>query len=366
MKVKRLVVLGLLLVTLAGLAACGGNGGGSSGGGLLGQSDLMRALSYAPTSASTALFTDWTLIKQYKGAQKLTSQSDFNTRLQFMVSVDKDQAIAAGYDVDQFQNQATMWSWDTTDLQWEAEFDRSDSSGPPAYALKLRSDFDFSPVIAHFTGYGFSTSTYQGATIYSHPVDLTAPFFLDSFGIFNVAIVPSEKIMLLSQYSSVVHSMLDAHSSTNSSLAGDAGFHGIAAQMGAPASAIITQAAPVCSALGDSRYAEQVTQGKQAAGVSSLHAYTAMGMSYQQSAELIDLHYGSGQDAQSDLSGRKTLAANGDSLVNQQPYSQSLFTVTSASVSGSDLTLHVAPLNNRPQTLFDMFEQDDLLFAACS
>jgi hypothetical protein len=376
MRSARRTPLALLLLALllAGLAACGGNGGhggnggngGNGGGGLLPQTNLMQALSYAPTNTDSLAFTDWTLIKRYAGAQNLTGQSPLSDRLRFL-NATRLYAISAAFAAGYEQEQMDVWSWDTTDLLWEAELDSSRVA--PVYVLRFRSDFDFSPVVAHFTANGFSNSAYQGATIYSHRLDVTAVWFLEP-GDANAAILPSAHMMIWSGQPDGIQSALDAHASSSSSLASDAGFRGVAAQMGAPASAILSTAMYVCHYFGSSLLAPGVSQGKAAAGVSSVHQYAVLGLEYQQmqgqTAELIDLHYASSLDAQADLTARKALATNGLSLADHQAYSQSFFTVTSASVSGSDVTLHVTPLNNNPQALFDMFYQFDMLFAVCA
>lgn len=115
--------------------------------------------------------------------------------------------------------------------------------------------------------------------------------------------------------------------------------------------------------------AVRVSQEKEETGITTLHAYAALAIGYQQTqgqpTGMIDMRYSSSQDAQADLDARKTLATKGLSITNQ-PYSESLFTVTSAFISGSDLLLQVTPLNHPPQVLFDMFDENDLLFAVCS
>lgn len=363
MSAIRRLLLVLSLLAISGLAACGGNGGGV----FAAQSNLLQALSFAPANTDSVSFTDWTMLKQYEGAQTVTSKSDYQTRLNFYLSVSRNQGTASFYDADYLvaQDWAALWGWDTSDLLWEATLD---GPFPPVYVLKLRPDLDLNPVMAHFTSRGFTTSAYQEATVYSHPLDLTVDWFIDT-SIFNAAVIPSAHVILVGGGSDALHSVLDAHANTSSSLAGNADFRGTAAQLGSPASAILASGASVCSRLSDSRMAVQVSQDKEETGVGALHSYAALGIGYQeaqgQPAGVIDMRYDSSQDAQADLDARRTLATRGLNL-SSQPYNESIFTVGSASVSGSDLLLHMTPLNNKPQALFDMFEQDDLLFAACS
>lgn len=362
MKAIRRLLLTLSLLTLIGFAGCG------QGGGVLAQqSNLMQALSYAPTNTDTVYFTDWTLLKQYGGALTLTSKSDQKARQDFLLSIGHTQGIASFYNGAYVfvQDWATLWGWDTTDLLWETTLD---GPFPPLYVLKVRPDLDLNPVMAHFTNRGFTTSIYQGATVYSHPLDLTVDWFNDT-SIFNAAVIPDAHIIVVGGGQNGIHAVLDAHATAGSSLASNADFRGAAAQFGSSASAILASGTSVCSRFSDSRMAVQVSREKEETGVGALHSYAALGIGYQeaqgQPAGLIDMRYDSSQDAQADLDARRTLATKGLNLSNQ-PYSESLFTVGSASVSGSDLLLHVTPLNNKPQALFDMFDQSDLLFAICS
>src|SRR5262249_35522681 len=121
-RIPRTLMPCLLIVLLApaGVAACGGNAGGASGSSQ--GSALHQALALAPATAINFAFTDWSVLKRYKGAQGLTSKSDKDARLRFLLSLNKDQAIASGYGLDEAvsQDEARVWSWDSTDLIWES------------------------------------------------------------------------------------------------------------------------------------------------------------------------------------------------------------------------------------------------------
>lgn len=364
MKALRLLLLGLSLVTLAGLAGCGGNGGGI----LAAQSNLAQALSFAPTNAGSVSFTDWTLLKQYDGGQSLTSKSDYQARLNFYLAVSRDQGTASFYDAAYtiVQDWAKLWGWDTSDLLWEATLQ---DPLPPAYVLKVRSDLDLNPIMSRFTSRGFSSSAYQGATVYSHPLDLTVGWYNDT-SIFNAAVLPSEHVIILSSAANAVRSVLDAHANVSSSLAGDAAIQAVASDLGPQASAIVTTASSVCPNVDKVGDRDPLAQDQQLlASAGTLHSYSALGIAYKQAqgqpAGLIDLRFGAGQDAQADENARKSLASNAVTAFDGVAYSQALFTVDSASVAGSSLLFKVQPFGNKPQRLFDMFEAGDLLFAAC-
>lgn len=367
MKAIRRLSLALSALLLAGLSACGGNGGG--GGVLAAQSNLLQALSFAPTNTNTVSFTDWTILKQYEGAQNVTSKSDHQTRLNFYLAVSRNQGTASFFDASYVAEQdwAALWGWDTTDLLWEATLE---GPIPPTYVLKVRSDLDLNPVMAHFTSRGFSTSTYQGATVYTHPIDLTVDWFNDP-SIFNAAVIPSAHVIVVGGGPNGIRAVLDAHASTSSSLAGDGSSKAVANELGTQASAIIASGSSVCAEIGKAGNRDALAQNQQLlASAGTLHPYSTLGIVYKQvqgqPAGLIALHFGSSQDAQADVTARKSLAINGITSFNGTAYGQALFTVNSAAVTGSDITLRVTPVNNEPQRLFTMFDERDLLFAACS
>lgn len=369
MRTKRTAIIALVvvLVAVAGLVVglrLRNNAG----------DELHQALALAPANTTDLAFTDWALIKQYKGAQGLTSKSSLDDRLHFLASTNQDQAAASAVDLAYDAIQPDTWGWDSTDLVWETTLDISD--GPPANVLKFRSDFDFGSLKALYVKRGFSTDSYRGATIYSHSLDLNT-LASDWVGggplsAANTAVIEGDNLLILSTSLPVVHALLDVRAGAAQSLASDPGFSAVAAQLGTVASAEIGQGS-LCSKIGPfsahQTPAQEAAFQQMLASAGPLHTYAAIGVGYAdltgKPAGLIALHYNTSGDAQTDLKARRTLAQNGDSLVNNTPYSQEIFTLDSANVDGGDLLLHVSPVGGQPQLLFDMWQQRDLLFAAC-
>ncbi len=100
-----------------------------------------------------------------------------------------------------------------------------------------------------------------------------------------------------------------------------------------------------------------------------LHPYVELGIGYRDEGGrpvgLLVMHYLNAREAKADLVPRRSLAQNGFSSVDQRPYRDVLFTVASAAVAGSDLVLQLHPVGNKPQHLFEMADNRDMLFAAC-
>jgi len=66
-----------------------------------------------------------------------------------------DQTAFSAYDLEYAATHAKNWSWDPTDLVWEAATESADAA--PIQVLRFRSDFNFAPVVAHFRQRGFFT-----------------------------------------------------------------------------------------------------------------------------------------------------------------------------------------------------------------
>src|SRR5262249_25891313 len=209
--------------------------------------------------------------------------------------------------------------WDSTDLIWESTV----SDGAPVYTLRLRDDFDFTPVTKHFEERGFHQETYRNAALYTHNFHLTVDW-APPLGIFNTAVLASAKLLILSASASSVRTVLDVYAKAAGSLADDSAFAGVDAQLSAVASAVLAPAADICSHSFDVRgphaAPEQAARVRQLVGdAGQVHAYSALGVGYRDEQNrpvgLMMFHYGASGDAQADLAARRTLASTGNSMV---------------------------------------------------
>ena len=339
--------------------------------------NLLQALSTAP-AGSTLYFTDWDLLRRYKGVPNLNSKSPLAARLHFLISLSHGQALMSAYGLNYSQRQAKDWSWDSTDLAWESN---PNFSGSIVYVLAFRPGFDLAPVVAHFKQRHFTLAMYHGTPIYSHDMTVTSNW-LTEFAVLNTAVLADRRMLVLSHDPGAVHMILDVIRKSTASLANDAAARGAASALGATGAAVVMPGPDACSAFGDSALLASVLNGgiansdalrKQIAALqkllSQLHMYGGYALGYHYEGKrpivLLTLHYPDAASARADLALRKSIATTGLSLTDKRPYSAILFTVAGALVQGSDMTLRLRPLHDEPQPVFNMIFQRDMLFAAC-
>ena len=331
-------------------------------------SDLRQALAMAPVTAGTVFFTDWALLKQYKSAGGLTSKSAVQDRQRFILSLSKDQAEASAYGINYFAGHAAAWAWDSTDLRWE--FTVQTASGSPAYVLRFRDDFDFTPVVAHFVKRGFSRNDYHGVPIYSHSLDFTAGWAASTdLAVFNTAVLATKRTLVLSSSAASVRGVLDVIRGAVPALTGDRWTPATISRLGTLASAVILPGSGACSAALSSATLQAYQHSATRTLLAELHPYMELGIGYRDQGGrpvgLLVMHYLNAGEAKADLVPRRSLAQNGISSVTQVPYRDEVFTVASAVVAGSDLVMQLHPVGNEPRRLFEMVEAQDMLFAAC-
>lgn len=104
-------------------------------------------------------------------------------------------------------------------------------------------------------------------------------------------------------------------------------------------------------------------------GDKPVQPYLALGVGYRyvdgKPLGIVVLSYPGADMAQADLAVRRQLANEGVSLVTNQPYRETIFTLADATVTGSSIVLSVRPVDDRPRRLFDMVNRQDMAFAVC-
>ena len=267
-----------------------------------------------------------------------------------------------------FLGHADAWGWDSTDLVWEITLTHD---APPAYVLRFRDNFDFAPITRRFDERGFTQSQHNGATIYSHEMDLKADWLRQTeFAILNTAVLADDKTLILSPSIDNVKAILDARRDRGRSLAGDEAFSATADRLGEVAATLLTRSAEACAGLAQMPSARLPDSLKTLlVQLSPLQAYGVLGIGYRyedgEPIGLLVLHYASADDAQADLESRKQLVEEGYSLRVGRPYSEAILTLDTASVEGSDIVLRVNPVNDMPRRLIELGFTRDLIFAAC-
>jgi hypothetical protein len=352
-----------LLVCVASIVPAQGSLAGSST-----PSVVSRALAFMPATATEVSFTDWALIKQYKGATALTSASPVSTKQKFLNSLTKDQAVTAQFGLDFYRLMHGLWSFDSFDLQWEAE---GETSSTPVSVLRFNDSFNFAPVLAHFAQRKYAKTVYHGIALYSHPMALTQSWFTQGpLGMLNAAYLPESHIVVFSSAPVSVKAALDAYLGRSPSMVGNQAITTTAGALGVAAAAIFEPERGACTAFA---LPTGAAAGHGSAFLSpvrkQIHRYDAFAIGYRDMGGhplgIADLHFADPADAAADLSVRRKLAVTGISLVAQTPYSEAVFTLFSTSVVGSALVFQLHPVQNQPRRLFDMVIERDVLFALC-
>jgi hypothetical protein len=340
---------------------------------------LSQALALTPTDARAAYFTDWSVIKEYKGMTTLNSKSPIDQQTEFLMALSKDQAAPNVYGARAFLRFADTWSWNSTDLAWEVAID---SARATVHILKFRDDFDFAPVLAHFTERGFQQQTLDGTTVYTHTPALSEDWFtIGELSIANTAVISEEKIFVLSSEMASVQAVLDLYHKKSAALDANADVRTTVAALGNIAAAIITPGIDTCRGLSFEAISEQLRQTdqitdtqvtalkEQLLGDAQFHMYNGFAIGYQymdgKPSGVLVLHYPRAADAQADLEPRRNAAEKRVSLVASAPYTDTLFSLDSAAVSGNNLLFRLHPHEDQPSRLFQMFFYRDMAFAGC-
>ena len=340
---------------------------------------LTQALHFAPTDTRALYFTNWALIKAYKGVSALNSQSPMDARMEFLLSLNQDQAAPVVYGSRAFLRFAEEWSWDSTDLLWEAMID---SEGSPVYILKLRDDFDLAPVLARFDERGFGQQMLDATTIYTHEIALAEDWFtIGELSIANTAVIAEAKILVLSSSLDGVQTVIERYQEKGSTLGDDQSVLATIAGLGEVAAAIVTPGSDTCRGLSFAAITQSLLQGEelseeqiaelktQLLGEAVFHTYSGFALGYRYEEEqpvgLVVMHYANAADAQADLDARRQAAEQGMSQATEQPFSEGVFTVDGAEVIGSELILRLRPYEDRPARLFQLFFYRDMAFAGC-
>ena len=363
----------LLLVVVAGAV-------GALGEGVTSSSPLLDVLSLVPAGSAsvTVYFTDWTVLKSYVGFDAASQQSPEDAENAISSSLGHGQAAASAFGANR-PDEAALWGWRSSDLQWEANF--TNGTAMSVYVLKFSPGFQFGPLVPLFEQRGFTQTESHGVTVYSHPLDLGAEWLAKSeLAILNTAIVAEGGLLVLSSSAAALDEALGAYRKEIPTLSDDAAAQGLAGRLQGVASAILVIGPGACSILSPDPVLESFLLGSDPQGLyaalnallaerAGLHVFTAFGVAYRYDGDVpvgtFVLRFLDPDSANADLPLRRGLAEFGASAQGGQLYSQVAFTMITADVEGSDLTLTVRPIGDEPRRLFQMVLARDVLFALC-
>jgi hypothetical protein len=363
-----------LLLVLAAAA------GGARGEGAAEASPLLDALMLVPAAPVSAavFFTDWGVLKGYVGFDAAFQDSPAGAEKALTTSLGQGQAAASAFGTNH-PEQAALWGWQSSDLQWEASF--TGSKAVPVYVLKFAAGFQFGQLVSLFEQRGFTQTESHGVAVYSHPLDLGATWVAKTeLAILNTAVVAEDGLLVLSSSAAALDEALSAYRSEIPTLSEDATTRGLAGRLQGVASAILVIGPGACSSLSTDSVLESFTSASDPQDLyaalnvllaerAGLHVFTAFGVAYRYDGDepigTFVFGFLDPVSANSDLSLRRGLAESGVSIQGGKPYSQVAFTMIGADVEGSDLTLTVRPIADEPRRLFQMVLSRDVLFALC-
>lgn len=356
---------------------------------------LEQALVFLPAGHKpTLFFTDWMRIKRGNGARQVTSQSPWRERSLLFRAAARYSPIAF-LGVDSPQQQADIWGWDFSDIDWEAMIaldeyrlpGTAEAGSHIAHVVDLRDDMDVAQIQARLVEYGFARQSYGGFDIYSHEPDspqtwagMSRPVML------NVAFVPGvlppgDTTLIFSEHLPVVQTVLDTLSHKEPSFADATEIDPLLTGLSTPYTAVIASGTackdwnPLLNAQGNSLSRlskDQQAEVKRLLGDESpLHPYVGFGMGFyaiaNKSFNLMAINYASASDAAADLPTRQQIIAEGFGLTGD-PYSMDA-SLGSAIRDDTALVFVLDPpdqsAGEATDRLINLFSRNDMLFAAC-
>ena len=329
---------------------------------------LNQAMTLVPDSAELVTFTDWSRVKAGANAAAVTGQSEA-AKQNDLAKWLKEQTPFAAYGFGQIETHVKDWGWNSLDLVWEAATRLGDN---PVYLLKLRDDFDLGLIKKHFEERKFSKFVYQGATVYafSGGADWIKT---TQRSIYTTAIFEDEKVLVMSYQPKNVQAVLELNAKKGQAMADAEAMKSLIAALGEKPSAFLSKASFACKTLDAMAkdiglHAEALGKFKESFTSDPVHAYSAFGLGYDleegKTIGTVMLHYDKAEDAKADMSVRQSDLKQGLSLTSMKPYTEML-TLDKAVLQGSDILLHVLPVNNSPKTLWSMISRQDMAYARC-
>jgi len=252
---------------------------------------------------------------------------------------------------------------------------------PPTYVLKLRDDFNFSPVAAGFAERGFVQTEAYGAIVFTHELDASADWIRTTeLSILTTAYVEEEKLLILSSFPAGVDAFLAVRAGESTSIAEDPFTSAAVEHLKNPASAIVLRGLGECLRFTPNLILDFIGTIQKEGAIAELRTmieeqellvpYRALGVGYRQEDSrplgTIVFEYDTQELATMELPVRDLLAREGTSTYYEAPISESYFTVLDSEVQDSAVVLTVSPINDQPIRLLRMVFYLDAVFAGCS
>lgn len=280
------------------------------------------------------------------------------------------------YGMRRLRDHASLWGWDSTDLQWEA---RSSIISPPVYILKFRNGFNFEPVIASLEKHGFEKTSNHGIPIYAKELDTSLDFIRTTeLSIFNTAILENENMLVLSIDHDAVIRIIDTFQKESPSVVAKKAVQELILSLDDPIGAFIS--GNPCSLLSSQALLQRLATAPladikqvrlQLDSRPALQNYEALGIGYhvENSDGLgkIVLQFSDPENALKDMAIRQELAQNSMTSGKEPlPYKEMFFTLAEkAKLEGNQIVMNVTPVDRRVSRIFLMVQRLDMNFATC-
>ena len=350
--------------------------------------NLAEALAFAPSGIQQVFYTDWALLGTRLGRNVIESSTPDDDR-HFLRAM-SDHIPASNFPSEALSsswrdNPSDGWVLSILDYTWSANFLSSNSVD--IQVLRFRPDFDLAPLLTQLSDRNYTSKSYQGVSIYSHPFYpddkqwLSQHRWLRNTTFQNIALIREEGILILSRNLEHVENALDARFEVSASLLDDKASLSMASHLGESASVLIYLGEyweRKCASRPGSSFSSllQISSPEDAklatvvAGM-KLHDYISLGLGYGPGDEdgdgVIVMHYKNAEDAKADLQPRLQIAELGPTrrISQPEPYSKFAFTVQNAEVSGSDLVMRLKTVYGRSGLLINLVMQNLMQFTEC-
>jgi hypothetical protein len=337
--VRRLLLVLALVLVVAGVA-------GYLTWQRLDRSRFEDALGGLPDTVLRASYTDW---------RAVTSAVGGSTPELLDAAFDEDLTAASAL-APTFRNLEESFGVGPADAEWEVYGQAREGA---VALLKVREDVDLGAVESRIAGLGYSPR--DGVLVGSAELVLGLDAPLTSTQE-NVAVVESERVLVMSDSAEYAASAVSAVTGDGSSLTSVDGVQALAEVAAEPSAAMLWAGDFGCEDLAmsqadPSEAADGAALVEEAGGVSP---YSGLVMALERSRLIVGLHYDSADQASADLQARADLASG--EAPGQGGTFPERFTVDSATADSQVVTLTLDPVD---EPVLSDLSQGPVLFATC-